>query len=105
MSVWSSLLIVSMVGLITYSMRAVVIVAMANRAVPPSVERALRTVGPAVLAALAINLAAGGDGGPHLEAAEALALVVAGVAAWRSRNLIVTLLAGMATLWVFSALL
>ncbi len=100
MSAWSAILIVLMVGVMTYSMRAVVIVAMANRTIAPSVERALRSVGPAVLAALAINLAAGGEGGPNLEVAEAIALVVAGGVAWWRKNLILTLLAGMATLWL-----
>lgn len=105
MSTWSAVLIVAVVGVMTYSMRAVVIVALANREIPAQVERALRSVGPAVLAALAINLAAGGDGGPSLEVAEAGALLVAGgVALWR-KNLISTLLAGMAALWVLSAIL
>jgi branched-subunit amino acid transport protein len=99
-SVWSSILIVAMVGAMTYSMRAVVIVAMANRTIPPPVERALRSVGPAVLAALAVNLAAGGEGGPSLAWAEVLALTVAGVVAWKVRNLIATLVAGMVTLWL-----
>ena len=105
MSTWSAVLIVAAVGLMTYSMRAVVIVAMAKRTIPAPIERALRSVGPAVLAALAVNLAAGGDGGPDLELAEAVALVVAGGTAWRSRNLIVTLIAGMATLWLLTWLL
>lgn len=104
MSATAAILIVTMVGVMTYSMRASVIVAMAHRSIPPSVERALRSVGPAVLAALAINLAAGGAGGPTLEIAEAAALVVAGAVAWWRRNLIVTLLAGMSTLWIVSAL-
>jgi branched-subunit amino acid transport protein len=102
---WASITIVAMVGLMTYSMRAVVIVAMANRTIPAPIERALRSVGPAVLAALAINLAAGGEGGPSLEVAEAVALLVAGGVAWWRRNLIVTLLAGMTALWVLTALL
>ena len=105
MSVWSAIVIVVIVGAMTYSMRAVVIVAMANRTIAPAFERALRSVGPAVLAALAINLAAGGDGGPDLAAAEAIALVVAGLVAWWRKNLIVTLLAGMTTLWLLSWLL
>jgi len=99
-SAWSSLLIVGIVGVMTYSMRAVVIVAMANRTIPPPVERALRSVGPAVMAALAVNLAAGGEGGPSLTWVEALALTVAGVAAWKSKNLLITLFAGMVTLWL-----
>jgi branched-subunit amino acid transport protein len=105
MSVWSSIVIVVGVGLMTYSMRAVVIVALADRTIPAPLVRALRNVGPAVLAALAVNLAAGGPGGPSLEVAEAVALVVAGLTAWRWRNLIVTLLAGMGTLWLVSAVL
>lgn len=105
MSVWSSIVIVVGVGLMTYSMRAIAIVALANRTIPTSLDRALRNVGPAVLAALAVNLAAGGEGGPSLEVAEAAALVVAGVTAWRWRSLIVTLLTGMGTLWLLSAIL
>jgi branched-subunit amino acid transport protein len=105
MSVWSSIAIVAGVGLMTYSMRAIVIVALADRTIPASLDRALRNVGPAVLAALAVNLAAGGEGGPSLEVAEAAALVVAGVTAWRWRNLIVTLLTGMGTLWLLGAIL
>lgn len=104
MSAWSAAAIVAVVGAMTYSMRAVVIVALANRTIPPAVERALRNVGPAVLAALAINLAAGGEGGPSLSWAEVAALVAAGlVARWR-RNLIWSLVAGMAVLWLLSAL-
>lgn len=104
MSVWSSLVIVLVVAVMTYAMRAGVIVALADRPIPVPVERALRYVGPSVLAALAINLAAGGEGGPGLEFAEGAALVVAGVVAVWRRNLIWTLLAGMTTLWVLSAI-
>ena len=105
MSVWSAVLIVAMVGLMTYAMRAVAIVALANRAIPPWAERALRSVGPAVLAALTFNLAAGGEGGPSMELPEALALLVAGgVALWK-RNLLISLSAGMIILWIASALL
>jgi branched-subunit amino acid transport protein len=105
MSAWSSIVIVLVVAVMTYAMRAGVIVAFADRPIPVPVERALRYVGPSVLAALAINLAAGGEGGPSLDVAEAAALIVAGgVAIWR-RNLIWTLLAGMTTLWMLSAVL
>jgi branched-subunit amino acid transport protein len=105
MSAWSSIVIVLVVAVMTYAMRAGVIVALADRPIPVPVERALRYVGPSVLAALAINLAAGGEGGPSLDVAEAAALIVAGgVAIWR-RNLIWTLLAGMTTLWMLAAVL
>lgn len=104
MSAWSSFAIVLMVAAMTYAMRAVAIVALADRTIPVAVERALRNVGPAVLAALAINLAAGGDGGPHLEWAQAAALAVAGGVAWWRKNVIWTLGAGMATLWILTAI-
>jgi len=105
MSTWSAVMIVSIVAVMTYVMRAGMIVALADRPIPEPLERALRYVGPSVLAALMINLAAGGEGGPSLEIAEAAALIVAGgVAIWR-RNLIWTLLAGMTTLWILTALI
>ncbi len=103
MSTWSAVAIVAVVGLMTYSMRAVAIVSLADREVPAWAERALRSVGPAVLAALTVNLAAGGEGGPSMEIAEVLALVAAGGAALWRKNLLVSLAAGMITLWVVSA--
>ena len=104
MSAWSAAAIVVGVAVMTYVMRAGLILALADRPLPVPVERALRFVGPAVLAALAINLAAGGEGGPSLAMVKVAALIVAGgVALWR-RNLIWTLLAGMATLWTLTAL-
>jgi branched-subunit amino acid transport protein len=104
-STWSALAIVLMVGAMTYAMRASVIVALAGRSIPVPVARALRQVGPAVLSALAINLAAGGEAGTiSLGVPEAAALVVAGVVAWWRRHLMISLLAGMSTLWILSAL-
>jgi branched chain amino acid efflux pump len=103
-SAWSAIAIVAVVAVMTYSMRAVAVVALANRAIPTWADRALRSVGPAVLAALTVNLAAGGEGGPNLDVAEALALAVAGGLALWKRNLLVSLGAGMVTLWVVSAL-
>lgn len=105
MNVWSSLAVVVTVAAITYAMRACVIVGLAGRTIPVSIERALRNVGPAVLAALAVNLAAGGEGGPHLEAEVAAAMVTAGLVAWWRRSVIWSLASGMVVLWVAAALL
>jgi branched-subunit amino acid transport protein len=104
MSAWSAVVIVAVVAVMTYSMRSVVIVALAGRTIPAPLQRALRSVGPAVLAALAINLATGGDGGPHLDVAEAAALLIAGGVAWWRKNVLWTLVAGMATLWILTPL-
>lgn len=105
MNTWTALAIVVGVGVMTYSMRAVAIVALAGRSIPAPIERALRYVGPAVLAALAINLAVGGDasGGPSVTLAEGAALVVAALVAWWRKNVLLTLVAGMITLWTLSA--
>lgn len=104
MSTLSALAIVVMVGAITYAMRASVIVGLAGRTIPVPLERALRNVGPAVLAALALNLAATGEGGPRLELEVVAALVAAGVVARWRRSLIWSLTAGMVVLWVVAAI-
>ncbi len=90
----------------TYAFRGGIMLMFADRAFPPVVERALQNVGPAVLAALTVNLAVSGGGGDRVEiiAVEVGALAIAcGVAIWR-KHLIWTLLAGMVALWVLSAL-
>ncbi|WP_040492940.1 AzlD domain-containing protein [Ilumatobacter nonamiensis] len=88
----------------TYFARSSLILLLAGRSLPASVERALQNVGPAVLAALTINLAVGSSGLGGVEFAEVAALVVAGgVAAWW-KNLTWTFVAGMATLWICSAI-
>jgi branched-subunit amino acid transport protein len=100
MSTAAALAAVLTVGLLTYSSRAVPILFLADRPLPSSVERALRYVGPAVLSALVITLVAGGEGSSGVDGAEWIALAVAVVAAAVTRNLIVTLVAGMAALWL-----
>lgn len=101
MSAASALAVVVVAGMGTYAMRASLIVLLSGRSLPPLVLRALRHVGPAVLAALVVSFAAGGTGTAEgVTGPEALALVVAGGVAWWRRNLILTLVAGMTTLWL-----
>lgn len=88
----------------TYFARSSLILLLADRTLPGAVERALTNVGPAVLAALTINLAVGSGGVGSVELAEAAAIVVAGVVTvWRS-SLIWTFVAGMATLLILGAI-
>lgn len=104
MSTSSALFVVIVAGLITYVCRSSLILTLADRTLPASVERALQNVGPAVLAALTINLAVGSDGIGSVEFAEVAAIVVASVVAlWRS-NLIWTFVSGMVTLWIVGAI-
>lgn len=103
MSVGSALLVLAAATLGTYFARSSLILLLADRELPAGIERALANVGPAVLAALTVNLAVGSDGLGSMEVAEVVAVVVAAiVAAWR-RNLIWTFVAGMTTLWILSA--
>jgi branched-subunit amino acid transport protein len=93
--------IVAAVTVVTYAMRSVGILALAGRSLPVVVERALRHVGPAVLAALVADIATG-DGGawPALGPAEALGLVAAGTVAWWRRDVVLSLAAGLGTFWI-----
>jgi len=102
MSTSAALIAVIVVAVSTYLMRASLIVLLAGVTVPPSVERALRYVGPATLAALAMNLAFGGENGLHVHWIELVALLVAAaVTLWR-RQLIVAMVVAMIALWLLT---
>lgn len=104
MSAGAAMLLLLVGGLGTYVARSSLILLLADRSLPLGVERALAFVGPAVLAALTVNLAVGADGVGSMELAEVGALLTAaGVAAWR-RNLLWTFVAGMAVLWILGAI-
>lgn len=89
-------------GLGTYAARAVFIVSVGDRHLPEGVERALRNVGPAVLAALTASLLTADRLPEFLVSVPEVAGVVAGVvvAVWR-RGLIPAFIAGVG---VFAAL-
>lgn len=104
MNTSSALLVLTVAALGTYAARGGLILLLAERSLPATVERSLQYVGPAVLAALTVNLAVGDDGVGSVEFAEAAALLVAAVVAVWRRNLIWTFVAGMATLWILGFL-
>lgn len=104
MSTGTALVVLAVAALGTYFARSGLILLLADRTLPASIERALTNVGPAVMAALTVNLAVGDEGLGSVEFAEIAAIVVAaGVTVWR-KNLILTFLLGMATLLILSAL-
>lgn len=105
MSAGDALVAVAAVALVTYSMRASAIVLLAGRRLPAIVERALRQVGPAVLAALAINLMFGGEGGPEVTVPEVAGLASAVVVAWWRRSVLWSIAAGMTALLALEALI
>lgn len=103
MSLGLAVAVTTIIAVGTYLLRAGPLLLLADRALPLVVQRALRNVGPAVLAALvAVSVAAGTSdgGGPGVEVAEVGALVAAGAVAFWRRNLIWSLVAGMAALWI-----
>jgi branched-subunit amino acid transport protein len=99
----AALIAVLAVAVATYLMRASLIVLLAGVTVPASIERALRYVGPATLAALTMNLAFGGDGRVRVDAVELVTLLVAGaITLWR-RQLVLSMVVAMIALWVLTA--
>lgn len=100
------LIIVGM-GVVTYAIRLSLILLLGRFRVPPLVQRALRFVPPAVLAALIFPelLLPGGTLMFSPGNARLLAGLLAGVVAWQSKNVLLTIAVGMAALWVLQAVL
>lgn len=94
------LLAIVLTGVGTYFTRAVFIVALADRPLPRRVEQALEYVGPATLAALVVTLMLDGSGNLTAGVPEVAALAVGVLVAWRVRNLLAVVAAGMAVFWV-----
>lgn len=104
MSIPFAISVVVAVSLVTYASRAGFILFLADRPLPAPVVRGLRYVGPAVLSALTVMLVAGGAGLSGIGREEVVGVAVGGVVAATTRNLIASLVAGMAALWLTLAL-
>ena len=98
------LLAIVAAGLGTYFSRASFILVMANRQIPPNVLLALQYVAPSVLGALIMTMLLGPEGDTAVGPAEIAALAVAGAVAWKTKNAIYTLIAGMLVYWLVGAL-
>lgn len=94
--VWLTILVAA-VG--TYALRASFL-ALADRLVdlPEAVERVLRQIPPAVLAALTVPALVRPEGSFDLWQPELLAGVLAAIVSWRTRNIALTLVVGMGVL-------
>ena len=90
-------IVISGVG--TYLMRASFL-AFAHRmtTVPPAVDRILRQIPPAVLAAIVVPALVRPEGHVDLWQPRLLAGIVAALVAWRTRNVGVTVIVGIALL-------
>ncbi|HLF25319.1 MAG TPA: AzlD domain-containing protein [Anaerolineae bacterium] len=94
-------------GVVTYTTRLLPIVLLERLALPPIVLRALRYVPPAVLSAIIFPELLIRDGALDVSLGNArlLAGALAGFVAWRTKNIILTIVSGMAALWILQAIL
>jgi len=104
MALW--LTIIAM-GVITYALRLSLIGALGRVTLPPLLVRGLRFVPPAVLMAIIVPelVLPGGQLDLSLGNVRLLAGVLAAVVAWTSKSVILTVVVGMAALWLLTALL
>lgn len=94
----SAFFAIVVVGIGTFVSRAIFIVGLARRTMPPGVVRALEYVGPATLAALIVAMLSDGTrlavGWPEIAG-----LTAAGLTGLLRRNLMLVLVVGMAAYW------
>ena len=104
MSPW---LIVVFVGIGTYLTRLSFIGILGDREIPAYVERPLRLVAPAVLAAIAVPALVAPEGEVFFsfDNLRLLAGVIATIVAWKTRSIGWTIGVGMVSLWVLDWLL
>jgi branched-subunit amino acid transport protein len=100
-----AILVLGMV-LVTFAVRYPVIVLVGRLPLPDSVFRALRYVPSAVLAAIIVPtmVMPTGEIDLSLGNSQLFAGIVAIVVAWRTKNLLLTIIVGMAALWGWRAL-
>ncbi|MEX2541718.1 MAG: AzlD domain-containing protein [Trueperaceae bacterium] len=100
MSQYAWLLIVSM-GLVTFALRLSFLMLNGRLVFPPLVQRALRYVPYAVLAALVVPALFGGrEVDFAVQPTRLIAALVGAAIAWRSGSVLLTLTLGMVTLWL-----
>jgi branched-subunit amino acid transport protein len=103
MNIWIA--IIGM-GLITFALRLVMILALGRYRLSEEIRRALTFGPPAVLTAIFVPelVRHGGELDVSLGNERLLAGLLATIIAWRTRNVILTVIAGMLALWLLQAL-
>ena len=104
MSDW---VVVAVIGVGTYLLRLSFIGVLGTQAMPVWAQRPLKYVAPAVLAALvlpAVTLVDGSVDLTPLGNPRFLAATVAGLIAWRLRNVAAVIVVGMSLLWLLQGL-
>jgi branched-subunit amino acid transport protein len=100
--VWTAIVLA---GIGTYAMRASFLVFAHRLAdVPPSIQRLLRQIPPAALAAIVVPAFLRPEGELDLWQPRLLAGVIAALIAWRTRNIALTLAIGIGVVMVVEAI-
>ena len=104
MNIW---LVFILAGLITFLTRLSFIALIGRHEMPPMVGRLLRFIPPAVLTAIIFPEVFMRDGAIAITPTNPrlLAGLIATVVAWKTRNAILTIVAGMLALWLIGWLL
>jgi len=103
MTLW---IVIVLMGAVTYGLRLSLIGLLGRLEVPPLVSRGLRFVPPAVLSAIILPelVQPGGQLNLSLGNVRLLAGLLALLVAWRTRNVLLTVGAGMVGLWLLQSL-
>lgn len=102
----SNLAIVLVIGVGSYLLRLSFIGVLGTRPMPMWAQRPLKFVAPAVLAALVLPAVLLVDGQADISPAgnpRFLAALVAGLVAWRLKNVAGVIIVGMGLLWILQA--
>ena len=94
--------------LVTFGVRYPVLALVGKLKLPEVVLRALRFVPPAVLSAIIFPAVFYPDGERlmiGLDNPRIIAVIIAGLVAWRSKNLLLTIVVGMVALWILQVLM
>lgn len=97
MTMW---IVVLIAGLATFGLRFLFIGLFGKVSVPPTLERALRYIAPAVLAALALPAIVRPEGVFDLWSPFVPAAVLGALAAWKTGNIGAAIVVGLPALWL-----
>ena len=100
-------LVIVVIGIATYLLRLSFVGLLGSRPMPLWAERPLSYVAPSVLAALTVPAVMLRDSSLDLSPEtnpRFLAAIVAGLVAWRFRNMAAVIIIGMSVLWILQGL-
>jgi branched-subunit amino acid transport protein len=100
---WSDIVLVGGMALVTFACRYPVLAFVSRLTIPPRVRATMEFIPTAVLTAIITPaiLAPNGELALHWQNPALIAALLCGLVAWRSQNILLTIVVGMATWWVW----